>query len=383
MPPRKLLGSWFVDFRFGKQRVRKKSPVDTKQSAIEYERLLRERLLKGLPIDGEPPPAPDAGETVAQFLERWVEVYIVNNKPSEAESKRSIVKNHLNPFFGDEPIAKVNWLRRIAEFKAHQVRVKKLHPKTVNNQLTCLRRALVIANEWGLLPHVPVIHWMKAPAAEFDFLTTEESDRLLAAASQKAPMGRPVAIGHTQGFVMVAVALKAGLRRGELLALRWEDVDFGAQKINVRLNDSRGHLVTPKGGRSREVPLSPILAAILQGHRHLRGAFVFCDHEGGRLTRDAIKHVVPGACARAGLRAVQWHVLRHSFASQLVMAGVPLKVVQELLGHATIEMTMRYAHLAPSMHVDAVKRLDDASTLGAYPELYPKVGQRVVPIKKR
>jgi site-specific recombinase XerD len=76
------------------------------------------------------------------------------------------------------------------------------------------------------------------------------------------------------------------------------------------------------------------------------------------MTRDMVKRVMPLACRRAGLRTVRFHVLRHSFASQLVMAGVPLKVVQELLGHSTIEMTMRYAHLAPAMHQEAVAKLD-------------------------
>jgi site-specific recombinase XerD len=99
----------------------------------------------------------------------------------------------------------------------------------------------------------------------------------------------------------------------------------------------------------------------LKLHRHLNGELVFCRADGSMYTRDAIKRVLPFTCKRAGLRHVQWHVLRHSFASQLVMAGVSLKVVQELMGHATLEMTMRYAHLAPSMHVDAVAKLDTLS----------------------
>lgn len=110
-----------------------------------------------------------------------------------------------------------------------------------------------------------------------------------------------------------------------------------------------------------EVAISESLAALLRAHRglkHLKGGYVSVDDQGAMLTRDSMKHVVPRACRKAELREIQWHALRHSYASQLVMAGVPLKAVQELLGHADIQMTMRYAHLSPSVHREAVALLD-------------------------
>ena len=78
------------------------------------------------------------------------------------------------------------------------------------------------------------------------------------------------------------------------------------------------------------------------------------------LPRNQVKRVVPSACKKAGLPVLQWHALRHSFASQLAMAGVPLRAVQVLMGHSTVEMTSRYAHLAPTVLVDAVGKLDVA-----------------------
>ena len=83
------------------------------------------------------------------------------------------------------------------------------------------------------------------------------------------------------------------------------------------------------------------------------------------LTENECKHPLWRACKRAGLREIGWHALRHTFASQLVMRGAPLKVVQELLGHADIRMTMRYSHLSPNVRRDAVELLNSTATIAA------------------
>ncbi len=117
--------------------------------------------------------------------------------------------------------------------------------------------------------------------------------------------------------------------------------------------------VLPKGGRVREVPLGNDVIAALKAHRHLRGPYVFCNEKGERLTHSKVKRVIPRACVKAGLaKRLTTHDLRHSFASHLVMLGQSLKAIQELLGHTTIEMTMRYAHLSPDVKRDAVRLLD-------------------------
>ncbi len=103
----------------------------------------------------------------------------------------------------------------------------------------------------------------------------------------------------------------------------------------------------------------------MKAHRHLRGAYVFCLEDGSRLTHSIVKDVVPQACARAGLaKRVTWHGLRHSFASHLVMRGASLKAVQELLGHESIEMTLRYSHLTPDVRRSAVRLLDRRGDVG-------------------
>jgi len=125
----------------------------------------------------------------------------------------------------------------------------------------------------------------------------------------------------------------------------------------VRQATWQGHVGTPKSGREREIPIADDLLASLKVHRHLRGELVFC-REGGRpLDHNRMQHILWRAARRAGLRRVGWHALRHTFASHLVILGRSLKEVQELLGHSSITMTMRYAHLAPQMKVDAVNAL--------------------------
>ncbi len=126
----------------------------------------------------------------------------------------------------------------------------------------------------------------------------------------------------------------------------------------MKRNVWRGHFGTPKGGRSREVPLNEVARQALKAHRHLRGAFVFCDAAGAYLKNAACRNAILPASKHAGLRPIGWHDLRHTFASHLVMRGVPLKAVQELMGHATLEMTMRYAHLSPDVKKEAVRALE-------------------------
>ncbi len=259
-------------------------------------------------------------------------------------SKKSILENHLKPAFGKKRLAKIGE-RDVERFKATQL-AKGLSPKTVNNQLTVLRRMFVIAKRWELIESMPGIHWLKSPKPDYDFFDFKEAQRLVDAADG-------------EWAVMIMLGLKAGLRMGELLGLRWEDVDLKAGRLVVKRAVARGVVGSTKSGRNREVPLSREAIRVLKSHRHLRGPLVFCSRSGKMLTKGECKWPLWRACKRAQLRRVGWHVLRHTFASHLTMRGVPLKAVQELLGHATIEMTMRYAHLSPDVRRDAVNMLDE------------------------
>ncbi len=291
--------------------------------------------------------------TIKEFSTHFMEVATAQNRPSSVDSKRVILDRHILPHLGDRKLDAV----RYAEVQDLKLKLlgRGLGPKTVNNVLTVLRRMLEIARKRELIAGVPDMEWLKSPRPEFDFLTFEEAERLVVA-------------GRDEWQTMILVALRTGLRQGELLGLRWEDVDLVAGRITVRRNIVRGRVGPPKSGKPREVPLSPETLGSLKSHRHLRGELVFCDLGGRPLTKGECKHPLWSTCKRAGLRRIGWHVLRHTFASHLVMRGAPLKAVQELLGHATITMTMRYAHLAPEVVRDAVHLLDIRRGTSVAPE---------------
>lgn len=309
--------------------------------------------------------------TVNEFSPIFLEISKVKNKPSSVETKEMILRIHIEPRLGELKLDAVTYAViedfKVALAKTPVANAEKRHgatkraendnttrtlsAKTINNCLTVLRRMLVIAYKRGLLSSVPEFEWLRSSKPEFDFFDFEEAGRLVAAADG-------------EWRTMILVALRTGMRQGELLALRWEDVDLVAGRINVRRNAVWGHVGTPKSGKSREIALGEEVLVALKAHRHLRGPLVFCAMDGAMLTSGEMKWPLWRACKRAGLRLIGWHVLRHTFASHLVMRGAPIKAIQDLLGHATILMTMRYAHLAPEIARDAVRLLDGLGARG-------------------
>lgn len=370
------LESWQIDIRWthpdGRvERIKKRSPIQTRRGAEQYERDVRQSLLDGS-YGAE---APVAIPTFEEFVPKFLTYSENNNKASTLIAKRNALRDHLLPFFGKLQLDQID-LAAIEEFKAlmrktptdtrarkpaatvaaqrrrKNIGQKMLSLKSINNTLGILRKLLSVAHEHGVLDAVPKVQHFKVDKPAFDYLTFDEADRLVGAAD---PEWRAALL----------LALRGGLRLGELLGLKWEDVDLIAGRLVVRRNICHGVIDTPKGGRSREIPLADSLIAALKHHRHrsLLQPFVFCDEKGRHLRPGTFKWPLNRALRRAGIARAEgqigWHDLRHSFASHLVMRGQSLKAVQELLGHANIEMTMRYAHLSPEVKRDAVQALDE------------------------
>jgi integrase len=154
-----------------------------------------------------------------------------------------------------------------------------------------------------------------------------------------------------QDAAVYLTAAFTGLRRGELLALRWRDVDFAGSAIRVRASYAGGALTTPKSGKLRSVPMAPDVAQALamRSRRNLFTAeddLVFCGESGSYLDGSALRRRYTRALRRAGLRPLRFHDLRHTFGTRMI-AKADIRRVQEWMGHADVQTTMRYLHYAP------------------------------------
>jgi len=304
-------------------------------------------------IAGRPTAAPDPAAATAPTVAAFVPVYLQNsrakNKPRSVNSKEQILRDHVLPVVGELPLDRVDFA--VIEDLKHgllesEYRGRHRSAKTVNNVLTVLRRLLVLAKKRGHVVAVPEIEWLTVEDPDFDFFTFEEFDALVAAAE----------LGEWR--TMIHLAGLTGLRQGEILALQWNQVDLERYRIHVVESTSRRITTSPKSRKGRTVEIGETARALLRSHRHLRGPYVFCDADGAQLTDGECKWPLWRACRKARLRRIGWHILRHTYASHLAMLGVSLRTIQLQLGHATIEMTMRYAHLAPETMQSAARLLD-------------------------
>jgi integrase len=223
-------------------------------------------------------------------------------------------------------------------------------PATINRHVATLKHMFSKAVQWEMVEthvaeKVRQVKLLEENNKRLRYLSKEECHTLLSSCDAHL---RPIVI----------MAMNTGMRKGEILNLKWDNVDL---KNGFLLLDK-----TKNGGR-REVPINHTLESALKNIvRRLDILYVFYNPVTGK-PYDNIKKSFNSALKRAGVVDFKFHDLRHTFASQLVMAGIDLTTVKELLGHKSLVMTLRYAHLAPSHKVKAVNVLDstlnDSSTI--------------------
>lgn len=319
------------------------------------------------------------------YLDEWTAGLRLS--PSTVASYRKNVRLHLTPYLGALPLNRLTAVRIDTHYRQLEASGRRdgrgelagrpLAPRTVRYVHTILSAALSAAVESGRLArnpaaaaHPPTAKQAKAP--EMHAWTAAQLAAFLAWAAQD---GHP----HAPAWYVLA---HTGMRRGEALALRWRDVDLDAGTLSVRRsagmirNAGEGAAVTEgdtKSGKPRVVDADPATVAVLRAHRKARGAMalqlarddalVFADHEGRHLQPEHFSRSFADAlrrCARqlgaAAPPAVRLHDLRHTHATVLLTAGVPVHVVSQRLGHASPVVTLTvYAHVVPGSQREAAE----------------------------
>lgn len=269
------------------------------------------------------------------------------NSPGERRQKAWALNTHLLEHFGPWQLSAIG-VPLIREFTAMKVS-EGLAPKTVNNLLGHLARFLHVAALEGHLSKtdLPAIRRLPMSATESRYLLPAEASALIDAAALYG-----MEWGNAVYKPMIIAALNTGLRIGELVALEWRDVDLTVNRLMVRRSYCRTDNVTKstKTGHHRAVSLNPQAATLFRNWKELGG-------EGPDKVFDVKYTAAHRALLRiadaANLENVGWHTLRHTFASWLVTAGVPIFTVSKMLGHQSMRMTERYAHLNTEQNLAA------------------------------
>ena len=335
----KKQGNWWIDFYHQGKRIRRKVGPSKKVAEMALADVQVKKAKKEFLGVCEPKKI-----LFKDFAEQYLEYSKANKAVSSYQRDRTIVNTHLVQAWGEIDLVRIT-PRLIEDYKVQ--RLGKVTPATFNREFNTIKNLFRKAVEWGYLrenPTVPV-KWIKTGKQAVRFLSDDEIQRLIAACA---------ASGHAQFYGIVVVALNTGMRKGEILRLRWSDVDFKRRQIRV-VSSEDGNT---KNYDSRVIPMNRSVENLLRKHpRRLDSPYVF-PGESGQMFNKTNYHFTK-AVKRSGIPHARFHDLRHTFASHLVMKGIDLRTVQELLGHKDMRMTLKYAHLAPDHVRKAVEILDE------------------------
>ena len=274
-----------------------------------------------------------------RFWREWVVGR--RNKPTEVKSKEGSYECHIREALGHLRLDAIG-AGEIAAFRASLVE-KKLGGKRINNILAVVSKPLKYAADCELIARAPKIGLFKVERPEIEPWDFEQYARLLPAAMLEG----------AEWYVAVCLAGEAGLRSGEIKALRWrEDVDLIAKTITVNRQTCHGETTTPKGRTRRTIPMTSTLERALRRLETVREGFVVRSFDGNAKRDGETCHAIERICRRAGLPVRYWHTLRHSFGTHAAMFGVNPWRLQAWLGHKRIDETMLYVHVAENHRRD-------------------------------
>jgi integrase len=318
--------TWYVDYYYDGRRIRKK--VGSEKDA--------ENALAAIKVDilrGEYRFKKDRKIRYEDFAKEYLD-YAKTNKRSWSRDESSLKR--LLPHFKDMLLSKIT-PRHIEEYKKKRLD-DKVKTGTINRELASLKHMFTIAEKLGKFDDknpVKQVEFFQERQYVMKILDREEINRLIDAAA-----------GHLKSILIIAVS--TGMRKGEIFNLRWSDIDFIQHYIYIKKT---------KSNIMRKVPMNAVVAATLKNIER-KSEFIFPSSWSKKH-----KHIMEVfrlfkvACKKAGIRDLRFHDLRHTAATLMVTGGVPLVTVSQILGHATIHMTMKYAHPTPEDKRKAVNVL--------------------------
>ena len=315
-----------------------------------------------------------------EWLDTWLTKYKVNRlTPSTYESYRIIIENHVKPSLGDIPIADINTdLIQTLLNEKQEVGARKDRRKDITLAGSSVMKIKVVINaslkqavKNRMIPYNPTEAAIPPKIAhkEISIMTPEEQDKFMGALK-----------GHRLE-ALFSLALATGMRLGELLALTWDDVDFDKKQISIsksagriRNQETMKTEIIVGGPKSksgyRNIAMLSAAVTILEKHHTLQQEelklagsaynklnLVFCSTVGGYIEPRRINTTLDKVLNKAGVDHINFHALRHTFATRALESGIPAKVIQEMLGHADVSLTLnRYTHLLKeTMHTEMEK----------------------------
>ena len=332
---------WYLTFYVRGKRVQESTGTSNRRKAEKLYALRLSDVERGQY-------AQSAKITLAQFGRQYLD-YAKANKRSWLRDEQ--IMTHLNTAMGETQLGDIGALQ-IERYKLDRLK-QSASPATVNREVALLKHMFNMAEHWQLFfGRNPVrgVKFLEEDNLQIRCLSEAEEENLLQCCS---PYLRD----------LVTFAINTGLRLGEIINLRWEEVDLDNAVIKMLVRKNR---------RMLEVPLNDTALAVVNGWWGLRKCeYVFYNPETGGQWKD-LWLGLKKACRKAGLDDVTWHTFRHTFASRLTRNGADLVTVKELLGHSSVSVTMRYAHTNREAKKRAVGLIGNGAKLVTVPVLKTK-----------
>ena len=321
-------GNYYIDYYVHGRRKREKVGT-SKRLADTILAKRKVEILEGKFIDR----SRERKISLSEFVKEYLEFSIVNKSLNTYKLDQMATRNFLK-FIGNLRLGEV---AHVHFEKYKSARINEVSISTVNRELATLKHMFTTAVKWSYLTDNPARDARKGkePPGRVRYLMNEEIQELLQECKRDYLK------------TIVLIALNTGMRKGEILGLTWADVDLENRVI---------HVATSKNHERRDIPVNDMLFAELKKFAKKRRKR---SRKGGMrlFPYRNIRKAFQAACRRAQIKDFRFHDLRHTFASHLVMSGVDLATTRDLLGHKSIEMTLRYSHLSPGHRVNAVNSL--------------------------